>query len=226
MKNIILQHFDGKLGELEELSVKNISQYAESINAEYRLIRGKPFRDHLTQACQKVYMIDEEFDEYDKVCMVDIDMFTPIKMKENIFEHNGIGLYEEVQKKLHRRLADDYTAIASMGKPYWGGAIYNMNRKVRKKLRSSLGSDETWMEKYNKKYNFEDEGIFHTLSVLSSIRIPESERYLDRRWCQCSFLPSPQKAYFIHVREKMTPRGPMQEKIKNYNLLKNNGIVL
>lgn len=225
MKNIILQHFDGKLGELEELSVKNISQYAESINAEYRLIRGKPFRDHLTPACQKVYMIDEEFDEYDKVCMVDIDMFTPLKMKENIFEHNGIGLYEEIQKKLHRRLANDYSVIASMGKPYWGGAIYNMDRNVRQKLRSALGGDETWMEKYNKKYNFEDEGIFHTLSVLSSIRIPESERYLDRRWCQCSFLPSPQKAYFIHVREKVTPRGPLQEKIKNYKLLKNNGIV-
>lgn len=225
MKNIMLQHFDGELGELEELSIKNITQYAESVNAEYRLIRGKPFRDHLTPACQKVHMIDEEFDEYDKVCMVDIDMFAPVGMKENVFDYDGIGLYEGVQKKLHRRLANDYSLIASMNMPYWGGAIYNMDRKVRQKLRKGLGGDESWMKHYNKKYNFEDEGIFHTLCVLSLVVIPENKKYLDQKWCQCSFLPNPQKAYFIHIRERTRPNGPRQEKIKNYNSLNKKGIL-
>ena len=225
MKNIMLQHFDGKLGELEKLSIENITQYADSINAEYRLIRGKPFRNHLTPACQKVHMIDEEFDEYDKVCMVDIDMFAPIGMKENIFDYDGIGLYEGVQKKLHRRLAENHNLIASMNMPYWGGAIYNMDRNVRQKLRKGLGGDESWMEHYNKKYNFEDEGIFHTLCVLSSIVIPEKKRYLDFRWCQCSFLPHPQNAYFIHIREKIKVNGLRQEKIKNYSALVNGRVL-
>ena len=81
------------------------------------------------------------------------------------------------------------------------------------------------MEHYNKKYNFEDEGIFHTLCVLSSIVIPEKKRYLDFRWCQCSFLPHPQNAYFIHIREKIKVNGLRQEKIKNYSALVNGRVL-
>lgn len=225
MKNIILQHFDGKLRELDELSVENIKQYAELVGAEYRLIRGKPFRKNLTGPCQKVHMIDEEFDEYDKVCMLDIDMFAPIGMEKNIFEEKGIGLYEQVQKKLHKRLSSYKPELANINKPYWGGAIYNMDRPVRQKLRSALGGNEWWMNYYNEKYNFEDEGIFHTLAVYSRLQIPEEEKYLDPRWCQCSFLPKPKNAYFIHIREKITVNGTSQEKIKNYHSLVKGGVL-
>ena len=48
MTNIILQHFDGDLRPLDELSVENISAYAKMIGAEYRLIKGKPFNKRLT----------------------------------------------------------------------------------------------------------------------------------------------------------------------------------
>ena len=41
MVNIILQHFDGKLRELDKLSMANIQEYAELVGAEYRLIEGK-----------------------------------------------------------------------------------------------------------------------------------------------------------------------------------------
>ena len=40
MKNIILQHYTGELGELEKLSRDNIKKYAEFCGAEYQLIRG------------------------------------------------------------------------------------------------------------------------------------------------------------------------------------------
>ena len=49
MTNIILQHFDGNLRELDVLSVDNIKKYAEMVGAEYHLVRGKPFREHLTR---------------------------------------------------------------------------------------------------------------------------------------------------------------------------------
>ena len=39
MTNIILQHFDGKLRELDVLSVDNIKKYAEMVGAEYHLVR-------------------------------------------------------------------------------------------------------------------------------------------------------------------------------------------
>ena len=50
--NIILQHFDGELRELDELSMENIKDYARMVNADYQLVRGKPFRPHLTSPCQ------------------------------------------------------------------------------------------------------------------------------------------------------------------------------
>jgi len=221
--NIILQHFDGKLRELDLLSIENIKAYAKLVGADYELIRGKPFREYLTAPCQKVYMLNEKYDEYDQVLMLDIDMFTPRGMTENIFNLEGIGLYEDVQKRLHTRLAQNLPLQASMNTPYWGGAIYKLDRDARTRLRSALGENEGWMNPYNRPYNYEDEGIMHTLAFKSGYN-PKTP-YLDKKWCQCSFLPNPNEAGFIHIRTKVTPQGPKREKIENYQALKDKGIL-
>jgi len=222
--NIILQHFDGDLRPLDEKSVENIMAYADMVGAEYRLIRGKPFRKHLTSPCQKVYMLDKEFDEYDQVLMLDIDMFAPIGMEENIFELEGVGLYADVQKMLHRKIAAQYPMIANLSVPYWGGAIYKMDKTMRMKLRQHLDGNEGWMNNYNKLYHFEDEGIMHTLACKQGLKC-EDKYILDQKWCQCSFLPNPENAGFIHVRTKITPTGPKREKIENYDELVSKGIL-
>ena len=49
--------------------------------------------------------------------------------------------------------------------------------------------------------------------------------FLDPKWCQCSFLPNPQDAGFIHVRTKITPQGPKREKMENYQALVDAGIL-
>ena len=222
--NIILQHFDGDLRPLDEKSIENIKAYADMVGAEYRLIRGKPFRKHLTSPCQKVYMLDKEFDEYDQVLMLDIDMFAPIGMEENIFELEGVGLYADVQKMLHRKIAAQYPMIANLSVPYWGGAIYKMDKTMRTKLRTHLGSNEGWMNNYNKLYHFEDEGIMHTLAYQQGLKC-EDKYILEQKWCQCSFLPNPENAGFIHVRTKITPTGPKREKIEHYNELVSKGVL-
>jgi len=216
--NIILQHFDGDLRPLDEKSVENIMAYADMVGADYRLIRGKPFRKHLTSPCQKVYMLDKEFDEYDQVLMLDIDMFAPKGMTENIFELEGVGLYADVQKMLHRKIAAQYPMIASLSVPYWGGAIYKMDKTMRMTLRQHLDGNEGWMNNYNKLYHFEDEGIMHTLAYRQGLKC-EDKYILNQKWCQCSFLPNPENAGFIHVRTKITPSGPKREKIENYKEL-------
>ena len=222
--NIILQHFDGDLRPLDEKSVENIMTYADMVGAEYRLIRGKPFRKHLTSPCQKVHMLHKEFDEYDQVLMLDIDMFAPKGMTENIFDLQGVGLYADTQKMLHRKIAAQYPMIASLSVPYWGGAIYKMDKTMRMTLRQHLDGNEGWMNNYNKLYHFEDEGIMHTLAYKQGLKC-EDRYILEQKWCQCSFLPNPENAGFIHVRTKITPTGPKRKKIENYNELVSKGIL-
>ena len=224
MKNIILQHFDGDLRPLDKLSKQNIEAYAKMVGADYELVTGKPFRRQLTSPCQKVYMLDEKYDKYDQVLMLDIDMFAPVGMEENVFDLQGVGLYAETQQMLHRKITNHSPAFASLKVPYWGGAIYKMDRKMRQKLRRNLGGDESWMRPYNKLYQFEDEGIMHTLALFAGYK-HNPEMYLDRKWCQCSFLPDPEKAGFIHIRTKITPQGPKREKIENWQELRDKGIL-
>ena len=223
MRNIILQHFDGEMRPLDHESMWNIMDYADMVNADYKLVLGKPFRENLTNACQKVHMIHEEFDEWDNVLMLDIDMFRPEAMTLNIFDQPGIGLYADVQQNLHRRLIQWYPMLGSMDAPYWGGAIYKMDRLTRQTLRKQLGGNEGWMQNFNKPYNYEDEGIMHVLAMRSGMKFKEP--YLDRKWCQCSFLPNPEKAGFIHVRTKITPQGPKREKILNWKELVDKKII-
>ena len=223
MKNIILQHFTGELRELDKLSVDNIKEYAKHVQADYKLILGQVFRKHLTSPCQKVFLLDKSFDEYDNVLMLDIDMFAPKNMNDNIFEEEGIGLYEDVQKRLHARLASEYPMIASKDSHYWGGAIYKMDLPTRQRLRKELGGNEGWMNNFNTPYHYEDEGIFHTLVFRSGFK--SKTPYLNRRWCQCSFLPNPENAGFIHIRTKVTPTGPKREKMRNYEELVQGGVL-
>ena len=221
--NIILQHYNGTLGELENLSVENIKEYAARLGVQYELIRGKPFREHLTSPCQKVFMLDRRFDEYDDVLMLDIDMFAVKGLTKNVFDENGIGLYEQTQKGLHDRLASKFSSIANINIPYWGGAIYKFNKEARIQLRQALGKDEAWMNHFNKAYRYEDEGIMHVLANKTNFN-PESP-YLDKKWCQSSFFPDPENAFIIHIRTKITPKGPKRTKIENYYDLRDKGII-
>lgn len=223
MSNIILQHYTGELGELEKSSVKNIEKYAKQIGADYKLVIGQVFDKNLTTPIQKIYMLDKIWDEYDNVVMLDIDMFAPKNLNENIFDEQGIGLHEETQRMLHKRLCQTYPKISSKEYPYWGGAIYKLNKEDRKRLREPLSSDKSWIKNYNKRYHWGDEGIMHTLSVLSKYK--PTHPYLNKKWCQCSFLPNPEKAGFIHVRTKVTPKGPKRTKIENLRSLQDKGII-
>lgn len=64
----------------------------------------------------------------------------------------------------------------------------------------------------------------HTLAYKQGLK--NEDRYiLEQRWCQCSFLPNPENAGFIHIRTKVTPSGPKREKIENYNSLVEQGIL-
>ena len=223
MKNILLQHYTGEMGELENLSVANMTAYAFQCNADYRLLRGNVFRSWLTPPCQKIYMLDEIFDEYDMVIMVDIDMFIRKGLIENIFtDVEGVGLFTDFTSKVFKKLRKKIPKLTNPDYPYWGGAIYRLDRNLRQRLRQHIHEDEI-MQFDN---HFQDEGIMHRLATLAKV---EKSR-IDEKWCYGSYLPNPENAAMIHVRTKITPdtifrRGKKREKIKNYESLKDQGII-
>ena len=129
MKNIILQHYTGELGELEKLSQANIIKYAEFCGAEYQLIQGDLFMKGLTPPCQKVHMLNEVWDEYDYVVMMDIDMFTRKGMTKNIFtDAKGYGRHFGIQDMLHNKIVREFPDLGSLNYPYWGGSIYRLQK--------------------------------------------------------------------------------------------------
>lgn len=226
MKNIILQHWTGPLGELEERSLANIKEYAKFCGADHQLITGNVFRKHLSTPCQKMIMLDPQFDEYDTVVMMDIDMFTRKGMTKNIFtDDTGIGRHFGIQPSLRQNLFNRFPLLGNPKYPYWGGSIYRLTRETRKRLRVHI--DDWEIDHFNN--NYEDEGIMHRLAIKADLK-ESPEVYLDQdKWNRSSFEENVSDGYIIHIRRKMkhTPGrpSPKQDKILNFRKLVNEGII-
>lgn len=218
MKNLILQHFTGKLRPLDSFSIENIQRYAKRIGVEYRFIEGQVFREHLTAPCQKVHILDEKWDDYDNVLMLDIDMFATKGLSVNVFDYPGVGLFAETQSWLKQRLASVGRISTNSG--YWSGAFYKLTREQRQSLRAAIPKNDSWMDFYNKLYHYEDEGIISELFHRSNT----SWENCDPMWQQDSFKSNKVRG-MIHIRTKITPQGPKQEKMLNYMALVEKGIL-
>lgn len=183
------------MDELGNRSSANIAAYAARIGADYRLLRGNVFRQRLTAPCQKLYMLDAVFDDYDMVVMLDMDMFAVTGLAENVFtDVAGSGLFSNYTDKIFLRCLATHPDLTDERYAYWGGAIYRLSLALRKLLRAQIVEEE--LDRFD--LTFKDEGIMHRLAVRAKVlqdRIPD-------RWCQCSYLPNPQKAAMIHIRCK------------------------
>ena len=218
MKNIILQHWTGSLGPLEIASKKNIENYAKQCGADYQLIQGNQFRSYLTAPCQKLIMLDERFDQYDNVLMVDLDMFVVKDVKDNVFNVPGVGLNSKVQKDIFKAMCKGkkYRSVTDRNGPFWGGAFWKFTNDQRKQLRKFIVDSE--MKIFNK--NFVDEGIVHRLASqagLKQIDVPEE-------WCWGNCFPGYEKAKMIHIRHKFKYVGPKVPKLEVFEALKKEGI--
>ena len=224
MKNIILQHWSGELNQLTKLSSTNISKYAAKIGADYKLLRGEVFRTNLKiphPPLQKLHMLDEVFDEYDMVVMLDADMFTRKGMNDDIFKDgNGIGVHTVVQERLVKHLCRVMPTIANTEFCYWGGSIYRLNRKERQKLRAGIKEDEIHL--FCKRANHGDEGLMHALAVRAKIK----DKYIpDTHWNYPSFWEDVGSSGIIHIRTKYNMAGKKRPKMENYKKLVEDGII-
>lgn len=225
MKYILLQHYFGELKELEQLSVANMQRYATQCRADYQLVVGQPFNKVFTPPCQKLCMLDEQYDDYDVVVMVDIDMFTANNLQRNIFtEETGIGVFSDrMRTNAWPRLRRRFPSHSSDDYQFYGGAIWRLDRNVRQLFRRQINFND--LQRFSG--NLEDEGMMHRLAMLAEYK---EKRILDDRWCYDSYGDQPESAYMIHIRKKIYiaqngQRSPTQDKILNYAVLKKRGIV-
>ena len=217
--NIILQHWTGDIPEIVALSSKNIEKYADGLGVHYRLLRGQVFRENLTSACQKVFMLDESWDDYDQVVMLDPDMFVVSGMSENVFELKGNGIEH---RKSFQRMRARFPALVNGRYPFWGGAIYRFNQVERESMRKHIRDSE--MLKFGTKRNdTEDEGIMHRLASLAQM----PKKYIHDRWAWGSHWDNPENAAIIHVRRKYYSNGQLakRDKMLNYSELKEKGVI-
>ena len=138
---IILQHWDSN--ELPDWAVtasKTMRAYAAKCGSDYRLLNGAPLFDMLHGVpldpslfhpnVQKLAFLAEEFDEYDQVCMYDMDMCaTP--WAKNVFDDPGnINLWD----------VGDPSAMDFCYSHPWmmTGAVYKFDRQQRRALREIL----------------------------------------------------------------------------------------
>lgn len=218
MKNIILQHFHpmrpkvieemqqrgGKLPFIVEKSVENIKKYAEKLGAEYRLLNGEPFQKGLRAQCQKCAAINEEYDDYDVVVVLDTDKFVTTTCTENVFEAKGIAPFDDVHK--NRQLPDFIREFPRLGNPeypLWSGAIYVMPRDFRQLMRAQINDAMRKIFEQISPRPYVDEGIFHVLCHKAKFKL---DKYLDEKWDYSSYLPNPEKANMIHIRHRPKSR--------------------
>ena len=81
MKNIILQHWNGTKTFWVVKCENSIRKYADDIDADYELLSGFPMGDWFPNfntkpwlVVQKLFMLNEKYDEYDNVLLLDMDM--------------------------------------------------------------------------------------------------------------------------------------------------------
>lgn len=197
--------------------------YAKSIGAEYAQLRGPVFDARLTPPCQKLAMLDADLDEYDRVCMVDADVFPRAGLRANVFELHGIGIpHPEAFRRVHRNLPD----LTNPAAPFWGGAIYLLDRDTRTRLREGYNYNEaTW---FNCRGNGEDEGIMHRLAHIAGYRthpnLPSPPLYFGPMWARSSYEPDVADAFLIHIRHH-DGKGNRVDKMDELRRLQRAGII-
>lgn len=235
-RNIILQHWHGPLDELTQKSSQSMRAYAEMIGADYEFVRGIHFKPRIAHKlqlpCQKMIMLDERYDSYENVCMVDADIFPRAGVKDNVFViERGIGRHTQIQTEIRENMITwghrNNIRHGTDQTPYWGGAVFMLSLEVRQAFRKVL-DDQICLDHAR---SYHDEGIMFGLA--GRLGVTESDKeflgqpiYMDGQGLDySSYDQGIENAKFIHIREKITPTGPKRTKLENYNDLVERGLI-
>jgi len=131
MKNIIYQYWKGPLKPGIKLSTKLMKEYADRIGAEFRFDHNIEIASK-TCDCPIYYepanpLVDDSFDEYDNVLLIDIDVFPVDGLSENIFETlmwEDAGICTEPKQPYYRSIYN-VAGITTQNDNKWADVLRN-----------------------------------------------------------------------------------------------------
>jgi hypothetical protein len=199
VKRLVLQHYTGIPGELERRSIADIRAFADREKADYRFLEGNVFSDQLSAPMQKLVILDEMFDDYDTVVMLDTDMFVRKGLHESLFEQPGIGVSGPFQRRLKWAFIRKMKGLVHWRYPYWNGSLWKFDRAHRQMFRSKLPLVD--LAKYSNG-RLEDEGVMHQLARHSGFTggiLPGGDK-----WAMSSWHEDLANSAMIHIRPRIT----------------------
>jgi len=176
--NLILQHFEGTMPEWAYYCEKTVKRYAEMTGADYQLIRGFPMGKELGFTPQKLCLLLEKYDEYDQVCMIDMDTIAT-KRYQSFWNRPEIGVLHDraiagpkalnaVTRKPHpSKTPEAAPNLYKQGSWCFFGNWIKLNREQRQELRKHWNQklfEESLVDKHPG-----DEVILHYLFHQSKI---------------------------------------------------------
>ena len=177
MKNIILQHWHGDIPRWANICKNSIEDYSRRIEADYELLQGFPMGDWFPNTktkpwlvIQKIFMLNEKYDEYDNVLMLDMDMLFTGKL-DNIFIHNGVGRLHKVGMRniSGSKNGRKWPKLYTRQQPMFFGNCVKFTREQRINLRKELNTDVIHNSMSSDGLPPNDEIIMHYLIVQSGI---------------------------------------------------------
>lgn len=140
--NIILQHWDGPLPEWARLAKKTVEMYAERVGASYQLVTGHPLGAALGPNPQKLVYITEQYDQYDKVLMLDMDVIAT-NVYDNAFDRPEIGVLHDRAMKGSSRTPQSAPDLFTLGMPIFFGNYIMTTKQQRVAMREH--ADWKWL---------------------------------------------------------------------------------
>jgi len=206
MKNLILQHWHGKLENWAHTCKISVENYARRVGADYELLKGFPMGDWFPNTTskpwlviQKIFMLNEKYDEYNDVLLLDMDMLVTNNF-DNIFNYEGVG-------RLHKKGMTEVNAskngrkwpkLYTQGKPMFFGNVVKLTREERMQLRAALDTDVIHNSISEDGLPPNDEIIMHHLIVKSDALKNKNKLEIPHaRFCDLPEEADP-KATLIH----------------------------
>jgi hypothetical protein len=140
--NIILQHWNGTLPEWAKVAKKTVEKYCDHIGCQYQLVTGHPLGEKLGPNPQKLVYITEEYDQYEKVLMLDMDMIATNNYR-NAFERPEIGVLHDRAMKGKSRTPPSAPDLFTLGMPIFFGNYIMTTKEQRISMREH--ADWDWL---------------------------------------------------------------------------------